>query len=194
MIVISNFFNNFKISDWLPITKDCHGELSCSVSFDLESSPLQIKVAGNPSSGPFIVFLYDSTKVLSGIYWKTSTWWLGSCSSAWSPYQTTLEVTNRERIWTVIKNTTHVTTYCEDVLLFQYRLSDSTLDTCKAVAGDVVEKISFYYLTSGKYRQGKSMKTIISSMIKKDLLLQGSSMYYCYCYVPQNSDLLITKI
>ena len=119
------------------------------ISFDLESSPLQIKTASTAGSGEQMgVRMYTENKTwIGGVLVQFSSsvkYHIGYCTS---PYWITLPVQPPEEVdktWTIRKTATTLSIECNGVEVLNYQFSDSSLGDCVSKwGGDVVDKILF---------------------------------------------------
>ena len=131
-----------------------------TISFDLESTPLQIKTDSITGSGEWIAVTAhtEDESYIGGVWVQFSSpvqYFIDYCTSPWTslPVQPPDE---EDKTWTIRKTATTLSIECNGVEVLNYQFSDSSNGNCVSKwGGDVVDKILFnssYDTASDSYR------------------------------------------
>ena len=166
-------FNRFHLISvkWRPTTK---GKGNSKFTFDLESTPLQIKTNSTVGSIDVMrVHMYatdDSFKGGVKVSFKSPMKYLFSSCTGWTkfPVQPPEAV---DKTWTFRKTDTTLSIECNGVEVLNYQFSDSSDSDCLPKwGGDVVEKIlipnddtaSDFYRSYGEFHKSSKLPQIIN--------------------------------
>nr|AFK75453.1 putative secretory peptide-43 [Pleurobrachia bachei] len=157
-VVVNTFMYN--ISVWKTVKRP-----SVNITWDLETTPLQIKTNSTLGSGKVIrVGMYDNNGTWLGAvvvkFFPTMLYVIGYCTGEWQnlPVQPPVEV---DKIWTIAKTDTAFIVMCNGVEVLNYLFANSSNSDCVPNwGGDVVEEIQFriHDTASDFYRAGKDLR------------------------------------